>query len=447
MRRSYIASALLFCFLASFAFSGVTAVCTAKETTVSTFVSHYASLYSLSSAPVLLLPLILVLILLAIINYLAKKKNVGFLFTAAALVFYAIFLIGYCAETRNTSIYNILNAKFLDLGLKVKKRDFFIRVTPNWTCWLTLALSAGTAAITVPNFKTGSTRYHLKRELEPYAYIAPHVILFITFSLVPILYGVYTAFTKWDLYNEPVFTGLSNFKTILLDSANTYYGQLRNGLWNTVKFVIFVTPFCILVPLALAMATRKIIKGSKVFQTIYYLPALMSTTTVMLAWDYFFRNSYGFAVNFLGSSWNWFSPPYSWVMLVIVTVWWGNGGNMVIYQSSLASIPEDQYEAAAIDGANAWQKFRYVTLPNMSYPMMYTLVTTVVGQFNVYGQPRLLMGYEYNGANAVLMMYVRDTAFTQGVAGIASSMALVLAAVIMVVAFFQIRMMRGDAKG
>lgn len=447
MKRSVIAAVLLLCFLVSFTFSGVMAVCTIKETTVSTFVSHYASLYSLSSAPVLLLPVILVLIVLALFNYLAKKQNVGFLFTAAAIVFYIVFLIAYCAETRNTSMYNILNAKFVELGVKAKKRDFFIQVAPNWTCWLTLVLGVGAAAFTVPDFRTRNTRYHLKLELEPYAYIAPHVILFIVFSLIPILYGVYTAFTKWDLYNEPIFTGLSNFKTILLDNANTYYNQLRNGLWNTIKFVVYVTPFCILVPLLLAMATRKITKGSKILQTVYYLPALMSTTTVMLAWDYFFRYSYGFAVNFLGSKWNWFSPPYSWVMLVIVTVWWVNGGNMVIYQSSLASIPEDQYEAAAIDGANAWQKFRFVTLPNMSYPMMYTLVTTLVAQFNVYGQPNLLMGYEYSGANAVLMMYVKDTAFMQGVAGIASSMALVLAAVIMVVAMIQIRMMRGDAKG
>ena len=134
-------------------------------------------------------------------------------------------------------------------------------------------------------------------------------------------------------------------------------------------------------------------------------------------------------------------------MLVIITIWWGNGGTMVIYQSSLASIPEEQYEAASIDGANAVQKFFYVTLPNMSYPMMYTLVTTIIAQFNVYGQPQMMMGYNYDGANAVLMMYIKDTAFAQGVAGIASAMALILAAIIMVVAAIQIRIMFKDSKG
>ena len=119
---------------------------------------------------------------------------------------------------------------------------------------------------------------------------------------------------------------------------------------------------------------------------------------------------------------------------------------MVIYQSALASVPTDQYEAAAIDGAGAWQKFKYITLPNMSYPLMYTLVTTLIAQFNVYGQPNLLTEYSYNGANAVLLMYIRDAAFKQQVAGISSAMALILGLTIMCVSFLQIRLMRGDNK-
>ena len=250
------------------------------------------------------------------------------------------------------------------------------------------------------------------------------MILFVTFSLVPIIYGLYAAFTKWDLYNDPVFNGLANFKTILFDSSNTYYAQLRNGLGNTFKFVIYSTPLCILVPFTIAMATKQVAKGSKILQAIYYLPSLMSTTTVMLTWKYFFNNTYGMANNLLGSTWNWFAPPYSWLMLVIVTA--------------------DQYEAAAIDGAGAWQKFKYITLPNMSYPLMYTLITTLIAQFNVYGQPNLLTEYSYNGANAVLLMYIRDAAFKQQVAGISSSMALILGLTIMCVSFLQIRLMRGD---
>ncbi len=444
MKRTTLATILLLCFIVSFSFSGVNAVCTAKEVTKSTYVSHYYTLYSLSSAAVMLLPLIVMFAVVALISYRNKQPNVGFLFAAVMAVLYIAFLILYSAEDRNNSVYNILNAMFQADGVKVKKRDFHIQMTPNWVCYLTAALGVLTAAVSVPNFKTRLTRYYLKAELEPYLFIAPQVILFVTFSLVPIIYGLYAAFTKWDLYNDPVFNGLANFKTILFDSSNTYYAQLRNGLGNTFKFVIYSTPLCILVPFTIALATKQVAKGSKLLQAVYYLPSLMSTTTVMLTWKYFFNNTYGMANNLLGSRWNWFAPPYSWVMLVIVTVWWCCGGTMVIYQSALASVPADQYEAAAIDGAGAWQKFKYITLPNMSYPLMYTLITTLIAQFNVYGQPNLLTEYSYNGANAVLLMYIRDAAFKQQVAGISSSMALILGLTIMCVSFLQIRLMRGD---
>ena len=217
MKRTTIATVLLLCFMVSFSFSGVVAACTAEDTTVSTYVSHYYTLYSLSSAPVMLLPLIILLALVALVSYVQKQPNVGFLFTVVMVVLYIVFLATYSAENRNNSVYNILNEQFEELGIRVRKRDFNIVMTPNWVCYLTAALGVLTAAVSFPNFKTKLTRYHLKAELEPYIYIAPQVVLFVTFSLVPIVYAVYAAFTQWDLYNDPVFTGLNNFRTILFE--------------------------------------------------------------------------------------------------------------------------------------------------------------------------------------------------------------------------------------
>ena len=133
------------------------------------------------------------------------------------------------------------------------------------------------------------------------------------------------------------------------------------------------------------------------------------------------------------------------MMLVVVTVWWVNGGTMVIYQSALASIPHELYEAAAVDGANERQKFMSITLPNMRYPLMYTLVLAVVAQFNIYGQPLMLTGFANNEGNAVLLMYVYENAVKKQVAGISAAMALVLGVCIMVVSFIQIRLMRANA--
>ena len=129
-------------------------------------------------------------------------------------------------------------------------------------------------------------------------------------------------------------------------------------------------------------------------------------------------------------------------MLVVVTVWWCTGGTMVIYQSALASIPQDQYEAAAVDGAGAWAKFRHITMPGMRYPLMYTLVMAVVAQFNIYGQPSIMTGFANQEANAVLLMYVYENSVKKQVAGMSAAMALILGLCIMVVSFIQMKVMR-----
>lgn len=117
---------------------------------------------------------------------------------------------------------------------------------------------------------------------------------------------------------------------------------------------------------------------------------------------------------------------------------------MVIYQSALASIPLEHYEAASVDGASGWQKFINITLPGMRYPLMYTLITTVVAQFNIYGQPLILTGFTNQEANAVLLMYVYENAVKKQVAGISAAMALMLGLCIMTVSFIQMKVLRAN---
>ena len=311
--------------------------------------------------------------------------------------------------------------------------------------YLALAAAGAAVCLGMPRFGDSSERRKIKKELLPYAYIAPQLFFFVIFFVTPAIYGIYAAFTKWDLFNEPVFIGLSNFKTLLFDAGNTYYKQLRNGLGNTFKFVIFSVPFCIIVPLAIAVALQTKARGSKFFQALYYFPSLLSITTVALSWKYMFNTKYGVVPNLFGLKTDWFAPPYSWAVLVIVTIWWCAGGNMVIYQSALASIPRDHYEAAAVDGAGAWQQFVNITIPGMKYPLTYTLVMSVVAQFNIYGQPLMLTGFNNNEANAVLLMYIQENAVKKQVAGMSAAMAVILGLCIMVVSFIQMKVLRSNA--
>ncbi|MDR2656842.1 MAG: sugar ABC transporter permease, partial [Oscillospiraceae bacterium] len=327
-----------------------------------------------------------------------------------------------------------------------KKRDFErIHVNYSPLTYATLAAGALTTLLAAPNLSTARDRYLIRKELVPYAYVGPHLLFFIVFFITPSIYGIFAAFTKWNLFNDPVWVGFENFRTLLLQSGNTYYVQLRNGLWNTVKFVLYSVPFCIMLPLALAVALHSKPRGNKFFQAIYYFPALMSITTVALTWRYMFIKAYGAVSNFFMAPGDWLVPPHSWAGLVIMTVWWCAGGTMVIYQSALASIPTEHYEAAAVDGANGWQKFLNVTLPGIRYPLMYTLVIQVVAQFNIYGQPLILTGFGNQEKNAVLLMYIYENAIKKQVAGMSAAMALILGVCIMAVSFIQIRLMRANS--
>ena len=441
MTRSRIAAILSLAFIVLFCFAGVTATTTVKETTVAIEMGMPKLLFSLSSAPLLLIPLAIVAAIGAFIAFIQNEKNVGMLFSFVATVAFALFMVFFAMEEKNSALYTPI-ADALELAeVKFKKRDVKL-ITPsfNIVTWLSLVAIALSCVIGHGDFSK-DRRHILKRDLLPYAYIAPHLFFFIIFFLTPAIYGVYAAFTKWDLFSEPVFTGLENFKTLLFNADNTYYKQLRNGLWNTIKFVIFCVPFCIIVPLSLALALNARPKGNKVFQALYYLPSLMSISTVTLTWRYVFNTQYGIVNKFLGVNANFFMPPYTWVMLVIVTVWWCTGSTMVIYQSALASVPQDQYEAASVDGAGTIQKFFNVTLPNMTYPLMYTLVTAVVAQFNIYGQPDILVGFSNAEANSVLLQYIYENSVKKQVAGMSSAMAVILGLCIMVVSFIQMRMM------
>ena len=445
--RRAVPCAILFLLL--FFMSGVTATSTVSETTVSVTQSMGQVLFSLSSLSVLFLPLTLFTMAFAIWHLIAGRRSPGMLFAMVSAISFAGFLILYHAETLNNTLYNLLGDELSALGIKFRKRDFStIDVKYNLWTYAALGVAGLTAALAAPDVRLQQNRRRLRSELVPYAYVGPHLFFFLIFFVTPSIYGIYAAFTKWNLFNDPVWVGFDNFRALLFTRGNTYYFQLRNGLWNTVKFVLYSVPFCILLPLALAIALQSKPRGNKFFQAMYYLPSLMSITTVTLTWRYMFVRSYGAVSNFLMHPADWLVPPYSWASLVIMTVWWVAGGTMVIYQSALASIPSEHYEAASVDGANSWHRFLHITIPGMRYPLAYTLVMAVVAQFNIYGQPLLLLfpnGFANQEANAVLLMYVYENAVKKQVAGMSAAMALILGLCIMVVSFVQMKLMRANS--
>jgi len=285
----------------------------------------------------------------------------------------------------------------------------------------------------------------LKSKITPYLFIAPHIIIFIAFFLIPMVYGIYASFTKWDLFGSPNWVGASNYQTIFLNKESTFYRQFWNGLKNTVIFVLICVPFQISLPLIIAVLLDKRPKGRNIFQGIFYMPTLFSITSVTLTWLFIFNRTLGLFNHLFGTDINWYGEqPYAWMTIVIATLWWGIGGNLIIYVAALAGIDKSVLEAAAIDGATGLTKFFNITLPQIQFPLMYTIVVSVIAQFNIYGQPLMITGGGPSESTHVLLMYIRNLAFGTGksVAGMASAMATILGLIIGVVSVIQILMIR-----
>lgn len=287
-----------------------------------------------------------------------------------------------------------------------------------------------------------------RAKVKPWLYVGPHLLFFCIFGLIPLAYGIYISFTQWDMVGDATFVGLQNYKEILFNSSSTFYSQFWGGLKNTLIYVVISVPVLIIIPLLIAMALNSKPKAAGIFQSIFYIPGLFSISAVALIWSLVFNKRLGPINNLFGSSANWIvEQPYAWLVILIVSVWWGVGGNMVIYRAALNGISKDLYEAADIDGASSVQKFFKITLPSIKFQLLYTFVMTTIASFNIYGQPVMLTNGGPTQSTTVLMMHIRNLAFGSGVsvAGMASAMAVLLGIVMVVISVFQFILLNKDS--
>ena len=283
-----------------------------------------------------------------------------------------------------------------------------------------------------------------KKKYSHLLFIGPHLILFFVFTLIPVLFGVYISFTNWNMIGKPEFVGLYNFKTILTNVESSFYTQFRVGMRNTLFYVVLALPLSIIVPFCIALAINAKIKFNKFFQSVFYLPGLFSVTAVGIVFTMVFNRDIGLMNAIFHNDVIWTKEqPYAWIAILIMSIWWGIGGNMVIYIAAIAGVDKELYEAGSIDGAGALAKFRFITLPSIKFQILYTTVMTTTACFNIYGQPLMLTEGGPNSSTSVLMMYIRNLAFGTGesIAGMGSAMAMLLGLVIFIISLTQLKFM------
>ncbi|PWK06589.1 carbohydrate ABC transporter permease [Tumebacillus permanentifrigoris] len=309
-----------------------------------------------------------------------------------------------------------------------------------------------------PNLQVSAARSPKKsrtftmQSITPYLYIAPHLLFFLIFLVLPTGYGVYLSLHDWDLLRPAKFVGLENYYDIFFNKDSIDYSEFWNACWNTFKFVIFAVPVLILVPLLLAIAIDTKTWGSGFFRALFYAPSLLSVVTAVLIWVWMFDSNAGLVNYYLaklgitGVAWL-ADLPWAWIALVIITVWWTIGRNLIIFLAGLNDIPDDLHEAAKLDGAGKVSRFLNVILPGLRGPMLFALVTTTIDSFNIFGQSMVATQGGPGTETKTLIMYIREAAFGSYRMGDAAAMAIVMGMFMLIVSVVQFGWINRDRSG
>ncbi|MFI5754669.1 carbohydrate ABC transporter permease [Streptomyces sp. NPDC051569] len=222
--------------------------------------------------------------------------------------------------------------------------------------------------------------------LRTAAFMSPWLIGFTVFFAYPLISTVYFSFMKYDGFGAATWRGLGNWSYVFSDYP-MFWPSLRNTLW----LVVVMVACRVLFGLGIGLLITRIKTGAGVFRTLFYLPYLAPPVAATLAFVFLLNPGTGPVNTILGElglpTPGWFNDPsWSKPALTVLAVW-GIGDLMVIFMAALLDVPKEQYEAAELDGASAWQRFRFVTLPNISPIVMFAVVTGVISAMQYYSQP------------------------------------------------------------
>ncbi|HEY0583526.1 MAG TPA: sugar ABC transporter permease [Chloroflexota bacterium] len=277
--------------------------------------------------------------------------------------------------------------------------------------------------------------------LYPFLYLAPFLVFFFMFQVYPVFYGVYISLTSWDLLSEPRLVGLGNYTALLQDSL--FWTSLR----NTASFVVLDAPLAVVVPLGLALLINEHMPGLTVFRSAFVTPLMISVSSVSVLWTWFYNPTFGL-INYYAQlvglpGQHWLSEPgWAMVAIVITTVWWTSGFNMVLFLAGLQNIPEHLYDAAKVDGAGALAIFRHITLPGLRPTLLFVGVTTIINTFRVFGQILVMTNGGPFDSTRPLVQHIYETGFHFFRMGSAAAIAWVLFAIVMCFTLIQFRLQR-----
>lgn len=280
--------------------------------------------------------------------------------------------------------------------------------------------------------------YNTKRKkygLFFWLFIAPALIALFMVVIVPLLYGIYYSFTNWDGINEPVFQGFTNYVKLLKDQS------FRDSLWFTTKFAVVSVVLINVIGLSLALLVTQKIKGNNLLRTIFFMPNLIGGLILGFIWQFVFISAFTAIGEKVGikALEGWLSTTKTGFWgLVILTAWQMSGYIMIIYIAHLESIPEDVLEAAKIDGATSFQRFRYIIFPLVAPAFTVSLFLTLSNSFKLYDQNLSLTGGAPYNSTQMVAMNIYNTAFVNNNMAFAQAKAVIFFIIIAIISLTQV---------
>lgn len=290
-------------------------------------------------------------------------------------------------------------------------------------------------------------KLNLREHIEGYLFISPWILGMVLFALGPILASFGLAFTRWNLFTEPEYVGWANFQKLAHDPL--FY----KSVFNTIYYTVFAVPLGLVLALGLAMLVNHRLRGVNFFRTAFFLPNVVAGIAMLLLWKWLFDPNFGLINLFL--DWTGLMAVLEWIGigrpqwissragampgLVFMSIW-GLGGSMMIFLAGLQNIPRELIEAAELDGAGPWKRFRYVTVPLLTPTIFFLTMVGVIGSLQVFNQAYVMTQGGPAHATLFYVLYLFQTAFERFQMGYACAMALVLFIITLIVSLIQLAM-------
>jgi ABC-type sugar transport systems, permease components len=287
----------------------------------------------------------------------------------------------------------------------------------------------------------------MRKNWTAYLFLAPGLLHFLIFTLFAVSFAFYISFHKWNIIQPAKpFIGFDNYVRLFHDP------RFLRAVTNTFLFMIGV-PLNLIAGLSVALLLNTKVRGQGLYRTLFYIPVVTPLVVSSIIWKWVYQGDYGL-LNYYLLKFHIIEQKIFWLAdpnlalpaLIIMGIWGGTGGTMVIYLAGLQSIPEEMYDAAKVDGANAWQRLLYITIPLLRPTTFFLTITGVIGTFQIFTEVYIMTNGGPLNRTTTIGFYLYDRAFRQLDMGYATAMAFVLFAMIFVFTLLQWKYTRGDVE-